>query len=579
MKCFLSLLSLLFVAPALAAEQDLSAYAFPALGAPAERKVPVEWNRFYDSSGHGLIFAKLSQAFPKLTRLQSLGKSVEGRDIWCLAISNYDKGDAARKPALYAHGNIHGNEVQAAEVIAYSAWYLCHQYGHVQKVTDLLDHNVLYLVPTINPDGRDRWLHGAQTSSSSRSGVKPYDNDHDGVADEDDADDLDGDGVICLMRIKDPDGRLKPNPDFPDRLMIPAAADEKGQYTTLGWEGIDNDGDGRINEDPVGGYDMNRDFPWDWQPGYIQSGAMDYPFSLPETRAVSRFVLSHPNIAAFQSFHNSGGMILRPPSREGGAMDPEDDRLLQIIAQRGEKVLPFYRSLVTWKDLYTVWGGEKDWMYAGRGILSYVVELWTARNLSKGTAETGEQDQAAFMKSVLLDEGFVPWHEFNHPTYGKIEIGGMRKQMGRTPPSFLLEEECHRNMAFLVYIADQLPRLVIREVEMETLDRNLHRVWVTIENQRLIPTRIDQDVKNRINPPDIVSLRGSGIKVLSAGRVTDRFFKRVEPVERRPERVEIASIPGMSAVRVQFIVAGQGSVQISVDSAKGGVATVDRVLP
>ena len=88
----------------------------------------------------------------------------------------------------------------------------------------------------------------------------------------------------------------------------------------LGGEGLDNDGDGQVNEDSPGGYDMNRNWAWDWQPNYIQFGAQEYPFSLPETRAIAAFVTEHPNIAAFQSYHNAGGMILRSPGREGGAI-------------------------------------------------------------------------------------------------------------------------------------------------------------------------------------------------------------------------------------------------------------------
>src|SRR5207244_4131288 len=87
------------------------------------------------------------------------------------------------------------------------------------------------------------------------------------------------------MRIKDPNGRWKPDPAYPEYLMVQVAPDEKGEYTLLGLEGIDNDGDGQVNEDPVGGYDMNRDWAWDWQPSYIQGGALEYPFSLPKARA------------------------------------------------------------------------------------------------------------------------------------------------------------------------------------------------------------------------------------------------------------------------------------------------------
>ncbi len=272
-------------------------------------------------------------------------------------------------------------------------------------------------------------------------------------------------------------------------------------------------------------------------------------------------------------------MILRSPGREGGIMHSQDDRVFQFIAQRGEKMLPFYKSTIVWKDLYTVWGGEFDWFYGARGIIAFCNELWNVRNLDKSANRPTDEDEAAFLKYVLLEEGMVKWHEFDHPTYGKIEIGGTRQNWGRTPPSFLLEEECHRNMAFTLYHADQMPRLRIGEINIEKMADGLSKIWVTIENQRLIPTRTTQDVSNHISPPDIVTLTGPGVKVLSSGRVTDRFFKRVEAVKRRPERVELDAIPGMQEVRVQFIVTGTGAFKITVDSAKGGLLTSEARLP
>jgi len=561
------------------AADDPSKHAFPALGAVAARKVQIEWNRYYDHAGLAAILARLHEAFPDLTKLYSIGKSVEGRDLWCLEVTSQKGGGAKRKPGMYIDGNIHGNEVQAGEVVCYTAWYLCHQYGRVAHVTDLLDHNVFYLIPSINPDGRDRWFHQAQTMHSSRTGVRPYDNDRDGAADEDDLDDLDGDGSITRMRIKDPNGRWKPHPEHPEYFMIQASADERGEFTLLGDEGMDNDGDGKVNEDPAGGYDMNRNWAWDWQPNYIQYGSQDYPFSLPETRALSDFVLAHPNIGAGQSFHNNGGMMLRPPGREGGEMHGADDDILRFIAERGEKMLPYYRSLVTWKDLYTTWGSETDWHYGGRGILSFVNELWTSRNMNKSGGDPSANDQVAFAKYVLLNEGVVKWREYHHPTYGKIEIGGTKKEWGRVPPSFLLEEECHRNMAFTLYHADQLPRLTISEVKIEKLSDGLHKIWITIENTRLIPTRNAQTVKNKIIAPDIVTLSGDSIKVLSSGRVTERFFKNVEAVKRRPERVEVETIGGMGAARLQFIVSGQGKFKVMVDSVRGGLLESEGTLP
>ncbi len=553
--------------------------ALPALGASYPRKVEVAWNRFYDHAGLGSILARLHKAFPDLTELYSMGKSTEGRDLWCLEVTARKVGDPKRKPGMYIDGNIHGNEVQAGEAVAYTAWYLCHQYGRLERVTALLDDYIFYLVPMVNPDGRDRWLRDCNGATSSRGGSAPTDNDRDGVADEDDCEDLNGDGCITQMRIKDPQGRWKRHPDYPEYLMVRAKPDEPGEYTLLGWEGIDNDGDGRVNEDGRGGYDMNRNYGYDWQPPYIQYGARDYPLSQPETRAVTRFVLAHPNIGASQCYHNSGGMILRGPGRENGAMESDDERLLVAIGQRGERILPYYRSIITWKDLYSTWGDEDTWLYGARGILAYTNEMWTDRNLYKNSEASSNEDEAEFIKHVLLGDGIVPWRSHQHPTYGAIELGGSKKEWGRTPPSFLLEEEIHRNMAFTLYHASTLPLLRISDVNVAPLGGRLFKVWVMVENQRMMPTRTARDVIHKIGPPDIVSLRGDNIKVLSGGRVTDRFFKRVAAVECRPERVELDTIGGLDAERVQFLLQGNGSFTVTVDSAKGGLLRKDSVLP
>ena len=557
---------------------DPARHAFPALGAVAERKVTVEWNRFYDHAGLGAILANLHEGFPNLTRLYSIGKSVEGRELWCLEVTS-PTGDASRKPAMYIDGNIHGNEVQAGETVAYTAWYLCHQYGRNEKVTQLLNRCVFYLIPTINPDGRDSWFHEAHTANSSRSGVMPVDDDHDGVADEDGPDDLDGDGSITTMRVRDPHGRWKPHPDFPEFILIPTAPDEPGQYTVLGSEGIDNDGDGDVNEDPPGGYDMNRNWAWDWQPNYVQRGSHEYPFSLPETRAVADFIAARPNIAALQTYHNNGGMILRPPGREGGVMRAGDERIHQAIAQRGEKMLPFYRSMIVWKDLYPAWGGEFDWAYAAQGIVSFCNELWSARNQDKGAANPTPEESALFLKHLLFGEGVVPWRTYQHPTYGLIEIGGTQKNWRRVPPSFLLEEECHRNMAFTLYHADQMPLLSLNQVTAEKIKEGLYAIRVEVANARLIPSHTEQDVINRIHPPDLVTFTGPEVKVLTAGVATDRFFKQITPVKRRPERVEIPTIPGMGAVWVQFIVSGRGKFTVTLDSPKANLLEHTQNLP
>ena len=91
--------------------------SFPALGASHPVQVEVPWNRYYDSDGLGAILKRLHHAFPSLTKLYSIGKSYEGREIWCLERSGPVGPEANRKPAMFIDGNIHGNEVQGAEVV------------------------------------------------------------------------------------------------------------------------------------------------------------------------------------------------------------------------------------------------------------------------------------------------------------------------------------------------------------------------------------------------------------------------------------------------------------------------------
>lgn len=113
------------------------------------------------------------------------------------------------------------------------------------------------------------------------SGLAKRDDDGDGEVNEDGYDDLDGDGNITFMRIKDPNGRFKTDPSD-KRLMVQAGNDEKGEYTLLGWEGIDNDQDGSVNEDNPLFHRPNRDWAWNWAPRYIQGGSDHYPFTFPE---------------------------------------------------------------------------------------------------------------------------------------------------------------------------------------------------------------------------------------------------------------------------------------------------------
>jgi hypothetical protein len=550
---------------------------FKASGSPVNPKVQVSWNHYNDHEALGAICKKIAAAYPDLAKLESIGKSFKGRDLWCLTITDFKKGSPDKKPGMYIDGNIHSNEVQGAEFALYTAWYLTESFKDTKFIQELLADKVFYIVPTINPDGRDSYFHEPNTGSSPRSGVIPIDNDRDGLVDEDGYDDLDGDGEILTMRRKNPNGRYRVDPTDP-RRMIQVGPDEKGEYEILGLEGIDNDGDGLVNEDGYTfEYDPNRDWGWNWQPNYIQGGAYKYPFSLPENRAVEEFVMKHPNIAAAQSFHNAGGQILRGPGAESdvSTYNAADVQIYDAIGKKGEELIPGYKYLVVYKDLYTVYGGELDWFYGSRGIYTYSNELWTPYLFYSKDATRDPQDNTSFNfdRFTLFKDAFVDWHEYNHPQYGKIEIGGFKKNFGRAHPGFLLESDAHRNMSFTIYHCFHTPKLNVDTIMEKDLGDGLKQITAVVSNSRLMPTHSSQDLKYKIERPDYIILTGP--KVM-AGMVVDNPDLNITTEQKTdPAAVAVRNIPGLGFVTVRWIVQGSGKYTVTVDSKKGG--TVSKV--
>lgn len=543
---------------------------FRAIGTPHQPKVEASWNRYNTYDGIVDLMKKISKAYPELTRLESIGKSYEGRDIYMLTVSDFNTGKPNEKPAMYIDGNIHSNEIQGAEFSLYTAWYLTEMFDDLDFINELLKDKTFYIVPTINPDARDNFMKEPNTPHSPRSGMIVLDNDGDGEAGEDGFDDLNGDNHITYMIRKSPTGQYIKDPQD-DRRLIKVPIEEQGEYEMLGYEGIDKDGDGEVNEDGIGYYDPNRDWGWKWQPDYVQRGAYKYPFSLPENRAVADFVMKHPNIAGAQSYHNYGGMILRGPGAEEDAdtYNKEDVRIYDAIAEKGEEMIPGYRYLTVYKDLYSVFGGELDWFYGGRGIYTYTNELMVSYlYYHKNEGRGNQEEELKVDKYLTFGDAFVDWKEYNHPQYGTIEIGGFKKNFSRAHPGFLLEQDAHRNMAFTIYHAYQTPKLSILDVDEKSLGNGLKEITATIYNERLMPTHSSQDLKYKIERPDLITI--SNTNVVAGMIVEDEDFNKVSEQVHNPETIKVPNIPGMESIKVRWIISGDRNYKIEVDSAKGG---------
>jgi len=525
----------------------------------------------------------LAALHPKLLTYVDLGTSSLGLPVFALILNNPATGADTDKPAMYIDGNIHGNEIQSSETVLYTVWYLVEQYGRNETITKLVDRTAFYFVPCVNPDGRQNWFDAQNSPHSSRTGMKPTDDDRDGALDEDGPDDLDGDGSIGVMWRPDPNGTHKRS-ELDPNTMEPVSAEpradgtiRRGSWSMAGQEGVDNDGDGQVNEDGPGGYDMNRNWPADWQPEHVQGGAGDWPFSYPETEAVGKFIMTKPNIAAGQAYHNTGGMILRGPGAPNRENAYAGDRAVyDAIADVGAEMLPGYRSMVIHSDLYPVRGGFVNWLSESLGIVSFTNELWTDKRI---TQNGGSPDGAAmerWRERLLFDEARTPFVEVDHPTHGKILVGGGNKWASRIPPSWMLEEECHRNAAFTIFHAGEMPRVSFGAPRVKQLSEQLFEVTVEIRNDAMIPTRTARAAQIKSGVPDRVTLTApNGATIVSSGTAARRFDRVFEPDRETPSEVLLESgIPSRGSVFVRFYLEVGNDVKIGDGVREVSVAFV-----
>jgi len=545
--------------------------------------LPLRFDRYFDDAEMVEALKALHKAYPELTELLEVGRSEENRPIMCLTLNNPKTGHYLDKPATYVDGNIHGNEIQAGEVCLYLADYLLGQYGHNRQLTELMDRAVFYIVPVVNVDGRHHFFYGLSSAGGGNRSLRiPTDDDNDGLVDEDMPDDLDGDGTISTMRIRDPFGGWKSDSED-DRLMVRVKPGELGDWRILGEEGIDNDGDGSVNEDEEGYVDGNRNWGAYWQPPYVQSGSGEYPFSGIGIRALADFIRQRPNICVAWAFHNSGGMVLRGPSaKEQGEYPREDVEAYDFLGKNAEKMLPGYRYLISWKDLYTTYGDFLEWMNNLNGTMGFVGELFnvTVSETYKSNQEMqkkGDDEEESFFTNrierdrerlkfndhLAHNELYKPWKKVKHPTYGEIEIGGWVKMSSRIPAPFMIRDMVHRNAAAVIFSADHLPQVSLEKVKVVPLSNGLSRVRVRLHNSKGIPTMTAMAKLKRIYPQDM--LKASGLKVVAAGPVSDEYTDRVDYKAYRPE-LQFLRLNAFGSLIYDFLVEGSGTLALEYSS-------------
>ncbi len=461
--------------------------------AQKEDPLALTWNQLHNTAAVNEILNAWAKKYPDLTKVYSIGQTLKGTQLMVLEITNHKTGPAEDKPAYYYDGNIHAGELTGAEVALRFAWEVLSKYGADPRITTLLDTRTLYIRPKFNPDGADLAL---MTSTQLRSTPRPYDEDLDGLLDEDPGNDLNRDNIVTDMRVKNPTGQWKVSA-ADARIMVKRDANETGgTYYDVMDEGTDDDNDGKYNEDGVGGIDMNRNFPRQWGLEFEQNGAGPYPLSEPETKATIEFLTTHRNITGIFHGHTAAGFLYRLPST--GPWDDfnmEDQQL--IMEQAGmyekttkQKAVPSYNNPRVHRH-----GTLISWAYWDFGIVGSVPEFWGMFPADENKdGRTSDEELIKWNDSALGGKYFVNWQSFNHPQLGAVEIGGWNyKFIRQNPPPQFLKAEIELYLPWMLWLAEVSPRVVIKNAKVTTVEKGkVMKLTVTIQNEGWLPTNISK---------------------------------------------------------------------------------------
>ena len=437
---------------------------------------------------------------PNLVEKISIGQSQEGREIWGLIITNKETGKHQDKPAIYVDGNIHAGEVTTSHVCLYTIQELLNKYGQDEETTYLIDHRTWYILPRVNPDGAELYLNSPFMLRSVTRENPDWAERIDGALYPED---LDGDGLVRFMRVKDERGIFKVS-DQDERLLVPRQpGDFTGTFYNIYLEGlIHNYQGGPITAAPDRwNQDMNRNFPSGWQP--TQGGGGAFPLSEPEAVQMVQFIQDHPNIGALQAYHTMSGAILRPSGNTPDKSLPRADvQAYKELGRIGEEITGYpCVSILEGFIGNPIYGVFVDWSYEHRGLLGLSTELWDPLQQAGKTGKKNfldrvfnEEDELLKLKlndEKLNSEAFMPWTPFNHPQLGEVEIGGWHpKYFAQNPWFSLLEDECVRNHAFCLKHVAALPELVVEKVEVEKEGKDIYQITLDIANAGWLPTNV-----------------------------------------------------------------------------------------
>lgn len=523
----------------------------------------------------------LQRARPRLVTVSTIGNSAGGRALHAVRVAA--GADADDRPALLVVANAYGPHLVGSEIALAAAGRLAAGYGADSATTRLLDRNTVYFIPRLNPDAAESFFRSPLAENELNT--TKIDADNDGVSDEDGPNDLNGDGLITMMRVADPAGAWMA--DAVDPFLMRRARAPKGERG--GWsvyvEGVDDDHDGEWNEDAAGGVDINRNFSFDYQ--FFAPGAGIHQLSESESRALADFVIAHPNVAAVYvlgpqdnllepwTFRRTTGIGGNPTGTSAGG--PLQSILQPDEAWFAEMSARYKRTTGITKGPASA-PGQGDilsWMYYDMGRLAFGSHGWTPPELPADTTRRGAKpetpDPLSGDRTALrwlranVSAAIVEWKAVSHPDFpGRVvEVGGFRPYARLNPPAAQLDSVLSKQTAFIAELAGMLPSIALRGVVVEAVGDRLFRVTAQVANDGYLPTLSAMGQRARWPRPVRVELKlGSG-QELAGGRAT-QLLTPIAGSGRSTELTWLVVAPAGSTVTLEAASPLAGSASRSI---------------
>lgn len=121
------------------------------------------------------ILKDFNSKYPNITYLHSIGKSVQGRDLWVLVVGLHPTTHTVGIPEFKYVANMHGNEAVGRELMLHLIEYLLTNYQSDPIIAQMVTKTRIHIMPSMNPDGFENSAILDCTSVNGRYNANGYD--------------------------------------------------------------------------------------------------------------------------------------------------------------------------------------------------------------------------------------------------------------------------------------------------------------------------------------------------------------------------------------------------------------------